>query len=104
MPTLIVIGQAGDERSIDGESGQSLMQIMRDNGVNELQALCGGACSCATCHVWIDPAFVSLLPAMSGQEDDMLACAAERHPNSRLSCQLKMSEKLDGIRVTVAPI
>ncbi len=104
MPRVIVVGQGGDERVIDGACGRSLMQIMRDDGVDELQALCGGACACATCHVWVDPAFVERLPPMSGQEDDMLACAAERRANSRLSCQVSMSNALDGIRVTVAPI
>jgi 2Fe-2S ferredoxin len=104
MAKVIVVGESGEERVIDGECGRSLMQIMRDNGMDELQALCGGACACATCHVWVDPACVERLPPMSGQEDDMLECVAERRANSRLSCQVVMSDALDGIRVQIAPI
>ena len=104
MSKIKVVCSSGEERVVEGQNGQSLMEIMRDNKVDELQALCGGACSCATCHVWVDPEFLVKLPAMSDQESDMLDCALERRENSRLSCQLKMSDELDGIRVTIAPV
>lgn len=103
MPSVVVVRSDGEEKLIAGASGQSLMSIMRDSGIDELQALCGGACACATCHVWVDPAFLNRLPAMSSQESDMLDCTEDRRENSRLSCQVKMSDDLDGIRVTVAP-
>jgi len=103
MPRLIVINSAGEEMVIEGQAGRSLMELMRDNGVDDLPALCGGACACATCQVWVDPAFTNRLPQMSSQENDMLDCVEERRENSRLSCQLKMNDELDGIRVTVAP-
>jgi ferredoxin, 2Fe-2S len=104
MPRLIVVNTCGEEIALEGQAGRSLMELMRDNGVDDLQALCGGSCSCATCHVWVDPAFMGKLPEMSSQENDMLDCTEDRRENSRLSCQLKMSETLDGLRVTVAPV
>lgn len=104
MPRLIVENTEGIEKQIEGESGKTLMELMRDNGVNDLQAQCGGSCSCATCHVWVDPEFLDKLPPISEQEGDMLECASELKDNSRLSCQLTMTEELDGIRVTVAPL
>lgn len=104
MPKLIVVSDGGEDRVIEGPVGTSLMEIMRENHVDELLAQCGGSCSCATCHVWVDPAFIGKLPEMGEQENDMLDCAADRRENSRLSCQLKMTEELDGIRLTVAPV
>ncbi len=104
MTKLRVVNSKGEETALEAQAGRSLMEIMRDNGVDDLQALCGGSCSCATCHVWVDPAFIRKLPEMSSQENDMLDCAEDRRENSRLSCQLKMTEALDGIRVTVAPV
>ena len=104
MTKLKVVDSKGEETVLEGQAGRSLMEVMRDNGVDELQALCGGSCSCATCHVWVDPAFMGKLPEMSRQENDMLDCAEGRRENSRLSCQLRMTEALDGIRVTVAPV
>lgn len=104
MPKVIVINTVGEERLLEGEAGRSLMELMRDNGVDDLQAQCGGSCSCATCHVWVDSAFMDKLPKISDQENDMLDCTEDRRENSRLSCQLQMSELLDGIRLTVAPV
>ncbi len=104
MPSVIVVTAMGGEQVMEGQPGRSLMEIMRDNGVDELQALCGGSCSCATCHVWVDPAFANRLPPMSDQESDMLDCTSERRESSRLSCQVPMSEELDGIRITIAPL
>ena len=104
MPKLIVVDTAGKERVIEGPTGRTVMQVIRDNGVDDLLALCGGCCSCATCHVWVEPAFIDRLPAMGSQEDDMLECSEYRKANSRLSCQLEFTDALDGMRVTVAPV
>ncbi len=104
MSKLKVVDSKGEETVLEAQIGQTLMEVMRNNGVDDLQALCGGACSCATCHVWVDPAFTGKLPEMGSQENDMLDCAEGRRENSRLSCQLKMTDMLDGIRVTVAPV
>ncbi|MEQ1688851.1 MAG: 2Fe-2S iron-sulfur cluster-binding protein [Sphingopyxis sp.] len=103
MAKLVVVSRDGSERAIAGDSGLSVMENIRDAGFDELLALCGGCCSCATCHVIVDPAFADVLPPMSEDEDDLLDSSAHRGPHSRLSCQLPFSEALDGLRVTIAP-
>lgn len=101
MPRLIVVDEAGRETAIEGPAGSSLMALMRDHGIEEIQAQCGGCCACATCHVWLDPEAFAGLPDMSSQEDDMLDCVEVRRATSRLACQLVLTESLDGIRVHV---
>ncbi|WP_271298740.1 2Fe-2S iron-sulfur cluster-binding protein [Sphingomonas sp. CV7422] len=102
MPKLIVITREGEEREIMGETGLSVMEVIRDAGIDELLALCGGCCSCATCHVHVDPAFTDKLPAMGPDEDDLLDSSDERDATSRLSCQIQMTPALDGLKVTIA--
>ncbi|ANC88023.1 MULTISPECIES: 2Fe-2S iron-sulfur cluster-binding protein [Sphingomonas] len=102
MPKLIVVTREGEEREINGEAGLSVMEVIRDAGIDELLALCGGCCSCATCHVHVDPAFADQLPAMSPDEDDLLDSSDERNATSRLSCQLPFTDALDGLKVTIA--
>ncbi|OGS49198.1 MAG: ferredoxin [Erythrobacter sp. RIFCSPHIGHO2_12_FULL_63_10] len=103
MPKLIVVNRNGDEAAVEVESGLTVMEAIRDNGFDELLALCGGCCSCATCHVHVDPAFLKLLPKMSEDEDDLLESSDHRSANSRLSCQLPFTDQLDGLKVTIAP-
>jgi 2Fe-2S ferredoxin len=79
------------------------MELMRDNNVPDLLALCGGSRSCATCHVWVDPAFVAKLTDAVEEENELLDSSLHRTPTSRLSCQVKWSDALDGLRVTLAP-
>jgi 2Fe-2S ferredoxin len=79
------------------------MEAIRDHGVDELLALCGGCCSCATCHVYVDRDFVAALPPMSSDEDDLLDSSDVRDDRSRLSCQIVLNDALDGLRVTIAP-
>jgi 2Fe-2S ferredoxin len=102
MAKLIVVTREGEERELEGETGLSVMEIVRDNGIDEILALCGGCCSCATCHVHVDPAFVDRLPAMSEDENDLLDSTSDRDETSRLSCQIQFTSALDGLRVTVA--
>lgn len=102
MPKLIVVNRAGEERSVDADSGLTVMEAIRDNGFDELLALCGGCCSCATCHVHVDPAFKDKLPAMSEDEDDLLDSSDHRDENSRLSCQINLTDDLNGLRVTIS--
>ena len=78
------------------------MEAIRDAGVDELLALCGGCCSCATCHVHVDEAWVDKLPPMTADENDLLDSSDRRSATSRLSCQLPFSDALDGLRVTIA--
>src|SRR5688572_9095476 len=71
MPKLIVVTRSGEEREVEADAGLTVMEAIRDNGFDELLALCGGCCSCATCHVHVDPAFKDRLPQMSTDEDDL---------------------------------
>ena len=103
MAKVTVISRNGEGREVEAENGLSLMEVIRDNGFDELLALCGGCCSCATCHIEVDPAFADKLPAMSEDENDLLDSSDHRGPNSRLSCQLQMTAALDGLRVIIAP-
>lgn len=91
----------GEEREIEATTGMSVMEVLRDGGVDEVLALCGGCCSCATCHVYVDSDVE--LPSMSQDEDDLLDSSDHRNARSRLSCQLPFTAAMDGIRVTVAP-
>ncbi|MEY2942781.1 MAG: hypothetical protein RLY97_795 [Pseudomonadota bacterium] len=102
MANIVVINQAGEEKTVEAANGRSLMEVIRDNGFDELLALCGGCCSCATCHVHIDPAFAGMIPAMSEDENDLLDSSDHRDGNSRLSCQIAINDALDGLRVTIA--
>lgn len=103
MAKLNVVTREGQEIALEGEDGLSVMEIIRDGGVDELLALCGGCCSCATCHVHVDPSFADQLPAMSEDENDLLDSSDHRNETSRLSCQINFSAALDGLRVTIAP-
>ncbi|HEY8604649.1 2Fe-2S iron-sulfur cluster-binding protein [Tsuneonella suprasediminis] len=102
MPKLTVVNRAGEESTIEVDDGLTVMEAIRDNGFDELLALCGGCCSCATCHVHVDPAFKGKLPEMSEDEDDLLESSDYRDENSRLSCQIPFSADLDGLKVTIA--
>ena len=102
MAKLIVVNRAGEEQTVEADSGLSVMEIIRDNGFDELLALCGGCCSCATCHVFVDPAFTDSLPAISEDENDLLDSTTDRDDNSRLSCQLPLTEAMDGLKVRIA--
>ncbi|AKM06512.1 2Fe-2S iron-sulfur cluster-binding protein [Pelagerythrobacter marensis] len=102
MPKLIVVNRSGEESSIDVEDGLTVMEAIRDNGFDELLALCGGCCSCATCHVHVDPAFRDKLPAISEDEDDLLESSDHRDENSRLGCQIPFTGDLDGLKVSIA--
>lgn len=103
MPKLVVVNRAGEEKTIEASAGVSVMEAIRDNGFDELLALCGGCCSCATCHVYVDPAFADKVNALSEDENDLLDSTDHRTDMSRLSCQLELSDALDGLKVTIAP-
>ncbi len=102
MAELIVVTRDGTEHRVAGDPSLTVMEIIRDAGFDELLALCGGCCSCATCHVHVDPAFKDAVSPMSADEDDLLDSSGHRDANSRLSCQINFSEALDGLKVTIA--
>lgn len=103
MPRLVVTNREGETSEISVGSGLTVMEAIRDNGFDELLALCGGCCSCATCHIHVDPAFADKLPKMSEDEDDLLESSDHRVATSRLSCQVPLTDALDGLHVTIAP-
>ncbi len=103
MAELFVTTREGKELTLKAAKGLSVMEIIRDGGVDELLALCGGCCSCATCHVHVDPAFADKLSPMSDDENDLLDSSDHRAPTSRLSCQIAFTDALDGLKVTIAP-
>ena len=103
MPIVHVTTREGEQRTITAASGRSLMENLREGGIDEILALCGGNCSCATCHVHVADDWLGRLPPMSADEDDLLDSSDHRQANSRLSCQIPMSDGLDQLQVTVAP-
>jgi 2Fe-2S ferredoxin len=103
MPKLTITGRDGTERTVEGRRGWSVMENIRDSGFDELLALCGGCCSCATCHVHVDEEWLAALPPMGEDEDDLLDSSDHRQANSRLSCQIEFSDALDGLRARIAP-
>ena len=102
MPQLIVVMRNGEEKTITGEAGLSVMEVIRDAGIDEILALCGGCCSCATCHVHVDPEFADKLPKLGLDENDLLDSSAGRDATSRLSCQIPFTDALDGLKVRIA--
>ena len=103
MPQLIITTQGGETRAVDVEINRTVMEAIRDAGFSELLALCGGCCSCATCHVYVDVDYAHRLPPMSADEDALLSGSNHRTMPSRLSCQIPVTKALDGLHVTIAP-
>lgn len=103
MPKIVAVTLDGEEIEIEAQSGMTLMETLCDNGVDDILAVCGGACACATCHVYVEDGFLERLPAPGPTENDLLSCSDHRKDNSRLSCQIEVSDALNGLRVTVAP-
>ncbi|MET0138157.1 MAG: 2Fe-2S iron-sulfur cluster-binding protein [Sphingobium sp.] len=100
MVKLTFESSSGEAQTVDGQVGESVMRVGLNNGIGEIIGECGGGLSCATCHVFVDPGMLDLLPPMSEMEDELLDGAmTDRRPNSRLSCQIPLSPDLDGLRV-----
>jgi 2Fe-2S ferredoxin len=98
---IIVTDQDGTVHELEGLEGWRTMEVIRDWGLN-IKAECGGACSCATCHVYVDEPWFSQLPPPSDDEEDLLYSTLDKKPNSRLSCQILLNDDLDGMTVTLA--
>jgi 2Fe-2S ferredoxin len=102
MSKLTIVSRSGAEKEVEGQSGISVMEIIRDAGFDEVLALCGGTCSCATCHVHIDEPHFERLQPISNDENDLLSGSDHRTATSRLSCQIIWDDSLDGLRATIA--
>ena len=92
----------GNTKEIEGKAGWTLMEVIRDDGM-PIKAECGGACACATCHVYVDAAWADKLPAPDADEHGLVSDEPTYQPNSRLSCQIEMTDAMDGLTVTIAP-
>ncbi len=100
MARITYIEFGGKSHTVEVANGLTVMEGARDNGIPGIEADCGGACACSTCHVYVDPDWVARLPAKDGMEEDMLDFAFQPDPvRSRLTCQLKVSDALDGLVV-----
>ena len=102
MATIKITNREGVESEIEGEIGISVMENLRDNDY-ELEAICGGQCSCATCHIYVGEDWVSNTGARSDEENELLEELDSIQDNSRLSCQIEFTADLDGLEVTIAP-
>ena len=103
MPKITYIEQDGTERTVDAEIGASVMETAINNDIPGILATCGGSCSCATCHVYVDPGWLARLPAMMSDERELLSELTHYRENSRLSCQVEFTPELAGLRVQIAP-
>jgi 2Fe-2S ferredoxin len=104
MPHVIFIQPTGESQTVDVTSGTSLMTAAVKHGVEGIIGECGGVCMCATCHVYVREDFLDQLPSIQDTEEAVLEVTnAERLPNSRLSCQIKMTDALEGLTVTIPP-
>jgi 2Fe-2S ferredoxin len=101
MPRVWLTDRAGTTQPVEAKLGRSLMLNIRKPG--HIQAICGGEASCGTCHVYVADDWLDRLPPIAADEETILAFSDWRRPNSRLSCQIKVSDELDGLAVTVAP-
>jgi 2Fe-2S ferredoxin len=101
MIKITFIDPEGKAHTVDGEVGATVMETAIRNAVPGIEAECGGACACSTCHVYVDEAWREKAGAPSAMEEDMLDFAFDVRPTSRLSCQIRVTEELDGLVVTV---
>lgn len=99
MTTITFIQHNGTAQTVAAENGSTVMEAAIRNGVVGIEAECGGACACATCHVYVDDAWTATVGPAAAMEEDMLDFAFDVRPTSRLSCQIKISDALDGLVV-----
>ena len=102
MPKMIVTDRVGKKHELDFDPNFTLMEVLRDKGF-DIEASCGGCCSCATCHVYIDEKWTTKITKLEDDEESMLDLAFDIKDNSRLSCQIQLSDELDGIELEIAP-
>lgn len=100
MVKVVFIEHAGAEHTVEAQAGDSLMQVAVSNGVPGIDADCGGSCSCATCHVYVNEEWLATTGEVNPTEEAMLSLSTDRKDNSRLSCQITVTDEMDGLVVT----
>ena len=100
MIKLTYMDSAGNARTVEAQAGATVMETALRNSIPGIDAECGGACACATCHVYVAPDWIDVVGKASQMEEDMLDFAFDVRPTSRLSCQIKVTQALDGLQVT----
>ncbi|CAN1545205.1 Fdx Ferredoxin [Rhabdaerophilaceae bacterium] len=100
MPKITFIDHHGTARTVEGEIGSTVMETAIRNAIPGIEAECGGACACATCHVYIDESWLGTVGKSQPMEEDMLDFAFDVRSNSRLSCQIKLTAAMDGLSLT----
>ena len=103
MTRVVFVDIDGARREVEAQDGRSLMEVAKAHGIAAIEGQCGGMLSCATCHVYVEGSPADALTPMSDDESSLLDGSSHRQANSRLSCQIRMSAALDGLRVTIAP-
>ena len=101
MAKITYVQADGSSQTVDAKPGSTVMETAVDNDIDGIVAECGGACSCATCHVYVDEAWLERTGEPDAMEDGMLDCVLDRRPESRLSCQIPVREEIDGLVVHV---
>lgn len=104
MRKLTFVDREGREKTVDGEAGLSVMELIRDGGFDDQFAICGGCCSCGTCHVYVDAPLFDKLGPPNADEADLIQSFDYRQPNSRLACQILFEDELDGLKLWIAPV
>jgi ferredoxin, 2Fe-2S len=99
---ILVTDHDGVEHELEGLDGWRAMEVIRDWGL-DIKAECGGSCTCATCHVWVDEAWFGKLPPARDDEEDLIFSTMDQKPTSRLSCQIILNDELDGLKLALAP-
>jgi 2Fe-2S ferredoxin len=102
MPKLQITDLSGAVTTLDANSGETLMESLRDNGYDDILAICGGVCSCSSCHVYIEGEWASKLKGAGEDEHQLVSSTEHYKENSRLSCQITLSDDMDGMEVTIA--
>ncbi|MGB3623901.1 2Fe-2S iron-sulfur cluster binding domain-containing protein [Ketobacter sp. MCCC 1A13808] len=102
MPTLQITDLSGIKTTLEAKSGDTLMESLRDNGYDEILAICGGVCSCSSCHVYIEPSWQAKTGSPCEDEHQLVSSTEHHRENSRLSCQITLTDDMDGMEVVIA--
>lgn len=102
MPTILVTDLSGESSSVEVDSGQSLMEALRDNGFDDIEAICGGSCSCASCHVYLQGDWFGRIGPRGADEELLVSSVDAFREHSRLSCQIQITDEMDGLEIAIA--